>query len=119
MDSTTDFEVEPVAASAVRTPCAQIIEALRGIQPFEGLTEDEFLWLARNGVEGSYGPGELIFREGDAPRGMNIMLRGEVHVRRQQAGNLSFFIARTGQRLMPVGQRVRPRSFGFRSRCQN
>ena len=39
----------------------------------------------------------MLFREGDAPIGMNIMLRGEVHIRRAQSGNVSFFIARMGQ----------------------
>ena len=39
----------------------------------------------------------MLFREGDAPVAMNIMLRGEVHIRRAQSGNVSFFIARMGQ----------------------
>ena len=94
----TEFEVDVAAAAPpVPTPPEQIIEALRGIETLDGLTEAEYLWLAQHGHERIVGPGVLIFREGDPPAAMNIMLRGEVHVRRAQSGNISFFIARTGQ----------------------
>jgi signal transduction histidine kinase len=39
----------------------------------------------------------MLFREGDPPVGMNIMLKGEVHIRRTQTGNTAFSIARMGQ----------------------
>jgi signal transduction histidine kinase len=61
------------------------------------LSESDYLWLAHNGIERKAGPGALLFREGDPPMGMNIMLGGEVHIRRAQTGTVSFFIARMGQ----------------------
>jgi signal transduction histidine kinase len=79
------------------TPINEIVDALRQIGPLEGLADSEYLWLAQNGSERKAPPGTLLFREGDPPIGMNIMLRGEVHIRRKQSGNLSFFIARMGQ----------------------
>ena len=96
----TPTEVESGIAAApptVPTPPEKIVEALRSIQPFEGMSDQEFLWLAQNGTERKVGPGVTLFCEGAAPAGMNIMLQGEVHVRRAQSGNLSFFIARMGQ----------------------
>lgn len=79
------------------TPVDEIVAALRHIGPLDGLADSEYLWLAQNGTERKAPPGTLLFREGDPPVGMNVMLRGEVHIRRKQSGNLSFFIARMGQ----------------------
>jgi signal transduction histidine kinase len=80
-----------------RTPPAEIVAALRGIAALDGMSDEDYLWLAEHGIERKLGPGVMIFREGDAPIGMNIMLRGEVHIRRAMSGNVSFFIARMGQ----------------------
>ena len=80
-----------------RTPPEEIAAALRGVPALDGMSDQDYLWLAHNGIERKIGPGVMIFREGDAPIGMNIMLRGEVHIRRAQSGNVSFFIARMGQ----------------------
>jgi signal transduction histidine kinase len=79
------------------TPAKDIVAALKRVDALDGLTENEYLWLAQHGIERKAGPGSMLFREGDAPLGMNIMLAGEVHIRRAQTGNVSFFIARMGQ----------------------
>ena len=93
-----ELELEiPAASQTAPTPSEEIVAALRGVQPFEGLTEQEYLWLAHNGMERRAAPGVELFHEGDPPGGMNIMLRGEVQIRRAQSGGLTFFIARTGQ----------------------
>ena len=75
----------------------EIVEALRGISPLEGLREEDYRWLAEHGVEVFAASGDIIFREGDPALVMNIMLRGEVHVQRAQSGPMAFFIARAGQ----------------------
>jgi signal transduction histidine kinase len=80
-----------------RTPPAEIVAALREIPALDGMSDQDYLWLAEHGIERKLGPGVMLFHEGDAPIGMNIMLRGEVHIRRAQSGNVSFFIARMGQ----------------------
>ena len=41
--------------------------------------------------------GALIFREGEPACHMNIILHGEVHVRRRHSGPLALFIGRAGQ----------------------
>jgi signal transduction histidine kinase len=83
--------------AAERTPPAEIVAALREVPSLEGMPEQDYLWLATHGIERKVGPGVMLFREGDTPTAMNIMLHGEVHIRRAQSGNLSFFIARMGQ----------------------
>jgi len=94
--SETEQEVGTVPATE-RTPEAEIVAALHKIEGLDGLSKEDYLWLARNGVERKVGPGVLIFREGAEPMGMNILLAGEIHVRRAQSGALSLFIARVGQ----------------------
>jgi signal transduction histidine kinase len=87
-----------VVPAAARTPTPEIVDALRKIEGLDGLSEVDYLWLAENGVEHRAGPGALLFREGDPPIGMNILLAGEIHVRRTQTGgSISLFIARVGQ----------------------
>jgi len=96
----TSPEVEQqVEAAPVFEPSQvhEIVAALRHIGPLDGLADSEYVWLAKNGTERKVPPGTLMFREGDPPNGMNIMLRGEVHIRRAQTGTISFFIARMGQ----------------------
>ncbi len=98
METSPGVELEVGALPpAERTPDHEIVGALRGIPALEGMPDQDYLWLAHNGIERKVGPGVMLFREGDAPVAMNIMLRGEVHIRRAQSGNVSFFIARMGQ----------------------
>jgi signal transduction histidine kinase len=98
METTPEVELEIGAVPpAERTPPLEIAAALRGIPALDGMDDLDYLWLAHNGIERKLGPGVMLFREGSAPNAMNIMLRGEVHIRRAQSGNVSFFIARMGQ----------------------
>jgi signal transduction histidine kinase len=98
METPTELATEQSSVPpGAQTPPAQIVAALRKVESLDGLTEQEYLWLAHHGVERKVGPGVLVFREGDPPTAMNILLSGEIHVRRSQSGNLSLFIARVGQ----------------------
>ncbi len=82
---------------AVPSRCSEILEALRTIPLLDGLTEDEYLWLVHHGTERMGVDGALIFREGETACHMNILLHGEVHVRRRHSGPLALFIGRAGQ----------------------
>ncbi len=75
----------------------EIIAALREVAPLQGLREVDYRWLAQHGTEQFAVKGDIIFREGDPVAAMNIMLRGEVHVRRQHSGPMALFIGRSGQ----------------------
>jgi len=96
---TPGISESPVAPSLVvaHSPCEEIVAALRKIEALDGMSDEDYLWLAKNGIEHTAEPGTVVFREGEPPMGMNIVLAGEVHIRRAQSGNLSFFIARMGQ----------------------
>jgi signal transduction histidine kinase len=97
METPTELEVEPGPIAAGPTPVAEIVAALRKVEGLDGLADQDYLWLAHNGTERKVGPGTQLFREGDPPTAMNILLAGEIHVRRNQSGSLSLFIARVGQ----------------------
>ena len=75
----------------------EIIVALRRIATLQGLADEEYAWLADNGAERFVPAGEILFREGQTATAMVILLRGEVHVRRDRAGVLPLFIGRSGQ----------------------
>ena len=91
-----EFQYTP-AVTAKKSPVEDIVAALAKVEALDGLTHDEYAWLAEHGTERHAEPGALLFREGAPPTHMNIMLAGEVHVRRASSGNVSFFIARMGQ----------------------
>ena len=79
------------------TPVGEIVEALRTITPLEGLTDDEYEWIARHGGERIGETGALVFREGEPAIHLNFILKGEIHVRRRHSGPMALFIGRAGQ----------------------
>ena len=85
------------APPATPTPFAEIVEALRTIKVLDGLTDDEYAWLARNSSERVGQAGSVVFREGQPADSMFLLLTGELHVRRRHAGPMNFFIGRAGQ----------------------
>ena len=90
-------EIAFALTPAEPTPIPGIVDALRGVETLDGLTDQEYGWMAEHGIERKAPTGSLLFREGDAPIGMNIVLKGEVHIRRTGSGNAMFFVARMGQ----------------------
>jgi signal transduction histidine kinase len=60
--------------------------------PFE-----DRLWLARHGEEVVAQPGEILFEEGAPADRMILILKGEIHVRRNRGGPMELFIGRAGQ----------------------
>jgi signal transduction histidine kinase len=83
-------------APAVPTPLPEIVAALRTVTPLDGLTDDEYTWIATHGTE-RVGPDRaILFRDNDPAKNMNFILRGEVQVRRRQSGNVALFIGRAG-----------------------
>ena len=55
------------------------------------------MWLARHGQEYMANPGDILFEEGAQAEHMVLILKGEIHVRRQHGGPMTLFIGRTGQ----------------------
>ncbi|HTF70990.1 MAG TPA: hypothetical protein VK638_50820, partial [Edaphobacter sp.] len=79
------------------TPQAEIIAALRTISALDGLTEEEYRWFATHGTERVGEDGAMVFTEGSPCDRMIFILKGEVHVRRHNAGPMALWIGRAGQ----------------------
>ncbi|MGP8252236.1 MAG: sensor histidine kinase [Terracidiphilus sp.] len=86
-----------VKAPATPTPPEQIAAAIDHIAALNGLSLEERLWLARHGQEVQADAGDVLFEEGTPASHMVLILKGEIHVRRQQSGPMALFIGRTGQ----------------------
>lgn len=79
------------------TPVPEIVAALRTIAQLEGLSDEEYTWLANHGEERMGQTDAMIFREGEPASNLNFVLRGEIHVRRRRSGPVALFIGRAGQ----------------------
>ncbi|HTW60351.1 MAG TPA: ATP-binding protein [Terracidiphilus sp.] len=86
-----------VVTPAAPTPVEEIAAALERIGPLHGLSFEERLWLARHGREAYANAGEILFEEGAPAEQMVLILKGEIHVRRQHGGPMALFIGRAGQ----------------------
>ena len=87
---------QPVATS--RDRIAALTEALRKVGPLNGMTDEEYLWLARNGTERFVDANTTIFEQGEPADHMIILLKGEVQVQRDRTGAAPvLFIGRAGQ----------------------
>src|SRR5271166_5486005 len=86
-----------VTSPASPTPAEEIAEAIDRIGPLHGLPLEDRLWLARHGNELVAAKGEVLFEEGAPAEQMMLILRGEIHVRRQHGGPMALFIGRAGQ----------------------
>jgi len=82
---------------ACPTPAEEIAEALDHIGPLQGLPLEDRLWLARHGRESVAQAGDVLFEEGAPADQMILILKGEIHVRRQHGGPMALFIGRAGQ----------------------
>src|SRR5579862_2750954 len=78
------------------TPAEEIAEALNRVGPLQGLPFEDRLWLATHGEEVVAQSGDVLFEEGSPADQMLLILKGEIHVRRQRGGPMELFIGRTG-----------------------
>jgi len=97
MNSATIAPVTETPKIHAPTPVPEIIAALKRVAPLQGMDECEYEWLAKNGVERFEEAGVTLFREGDPAHRMTILLKGEVHVRREHGGPAALWIGRSGQ----------------------
>jgi signal transduction histidine kinase len=90
--------LSPAATAPVSpTPVEEIAAALERVVPLNGLALEDRLWLARHGEEVVGEPGQILFEEGAPADRMILILKGEIHVRRQRGGPMELFIGRAGQ----------------------
>jgi signal transduction histidine kinase len=86
-----------ITPPAFPSPVEAIADALDHIGPLHGLSFEDRLWLARHGEEFVANAGDILFEEGAPADRMILILKGEIHVRRQHGGPMALFIGRTGQ----------------------
>src|SRR5580658_1113876 len=86
-----------VTAPARPTPVETIAQALDHIGPLHGLPFEDLLCLATHGQEWIASTGDTLYEEGAPAVHMVLILKGEIHVRRQQGGPMALFIGRGGQ----------------------
>ena len=79
------------------TPLPGIVEALRTVVPLEGLSDAEYEWLAKNGIEYVGEDAAIVFGDGRPVDMMHLILKGEIHVRRVKGSAAQIFIGRAGQ----------------------
>ncbi len=92
-----DSAGELIAAPPSSDRICEIVCALKRVAPLAGVSDDEFLWLATHGRERTVPSGVTLFHEGDPAVDMSILLKGEIHVRRERGGPAALFIGRAGQ----------------------
>ena len=86
-----------VRVPACPTPAETIAAAIDRVVPLQGLPFEDRLWLARHADEIVAQPGDILFEEGDPADRMILILKGEIHVRRNRGGPMELFIGRAGQ----------------------
>jgi signal transduction histidine kinase len=94
MDSDGQLGATP---PALPTPIPDRVAALRGVELLQGLTEEEYRWLASHGTERTASHRAVVVRENEPAHHLNIILQGEVNVHRANSGSVSLFIGRTAR----------------------
>lgn len=73
------------------------VEALRRVHVFADLPEEQLKWFAESIQDERFAAGDILFRKGDPPDWMVVLLEGEMHVYRDDSGHDGFFyISRAG-----------------------
>ncbi len=90
-------DTQSAASRPSATPVAVIVEALKKLASLQGLEDCEYEWLATHGTERQMESGTTLFHEGDPALAMTILLKGEIHVRRERGGPAVLFVGRAGQ----------------------
>jgi signal transduction histidine kinase len=79
------------------TPVPELVAALKRLSALQGMSEEEYLWLAEHGLERCARAGSILFRAGETASAMSILLQGEIQVHREHNGPMALFIGRAGQ----------------------
>lgn len=103
-------------APPVPTAPEELAAALDQVGPLHGLLLQDRLWLVRHGREYVASAGDVLFEDGAPAEHMVVLLKGEIHVRRQNGGPVSLFIGRTAQ-LTGVLPFSRMKSYGGQGRA--
>jgi signal transduction histidine kinase len=89
--------VGTAVAPAHPTPICERIAALRKVEALQGLTDEEYDWLASHATERIANGRAVIVRQNEPSHHLHIILKGEIHVHRRNLGSVTLFVGRTGQ----------------------
>jgi signal transduction histidine kinase len=84
-------------APARATPVFERTAALRTVEYLQGLSDDEYEWLASHATERIADGQAVVFRQNERAHHLNIILKGEIYVHRRNLGSVTLFVGRTGQ----------------------
>jgi signal transduction histidine kinase len=86
------------------------VAALRAIEIFSDLRDDQLQWFATNTREYTFAPGDVLLHEGDPADTLYVLLEGEIRGRAESAGkDAPGFVVRSGQvtGLLPFSRMTR------------
>ena len=78
------------------------VEALRRVQVFADLPDEQLQWFADKTEDFRYAAGDVVFRKGDKPDNMIVLLEGEAHAYWDESNHDTVFIVRAGDRTSEV-----------------
>ena len=92
---------EPVAGAvesliATRNSPEDRVEALRRVQVFADLPEDQLMWFADNVEDRRLAPGDVLFAKGEPPDWLVVYLEGEMHAYWDENLHDEVYIGRAG-----------------------
>jgi signal transduction histidine kinase len=86
------------------------VAALRSIEIFSDLREDQLQWFASNAQEHTFASGDVLLHEGDPADALYVLLEGEIRGRAESGGkDAPGFVVRAGQvtGLLPFSRMTR------------
>jgi signal transduction histidine kinase len=100
MEETVSGGIEAFVATS--SSPADKVEALRRIHVFADLPDDQLKWFADNTEEYRYSAGDELFRKGDPPAELVILLEGEFHAYWDERDHDVVYIGRAGDQTSEV-----------------
>jgi signal transduction histidine kinase len=100
MEETVSGGIEAIIPASSSPP--DKIEALRGVQVFADLPDEQLQWFADNAEDHRFAMGDVVFRKGDKAETMVVYLEGEVHAYWDENDHDMVYIARAGERSTEV-----------------
>jgi signal transduction histidine kinase len=98
-----------MAKDSTREAARNLMDALRRIEVFAGVSDEHLAWLAEKFEEINLQPGEAVIREGDPADSLIVILEGEIKLQRSGNSDSPIFSASAGQvtGLLPYSRMAR------------
>ena len=100
MDETVSGGVQAIVPVMSSPP--DKVEALRRVQVFADLPDEQLQWFADNSEDRRVVAGAVMFRKGDKAEAMVVYLEGEVHAYWDESDHDVVYIARAGEQATEV-----------------